>query len=411
MSTHLLIEYHSYTQTVEMVYIFFERMSEHYSRLEVKKVQANRIKANLVEWADIVLAIRSTDLITTRLAKQCKRSGKLFAYLIDDNLFLHRIDEFFKRRRIVELRKILNETDVIFTGNEYLFQYICKQSKGTKRWIKIDTAVEKEEITKRKFEETGKKIKKLVYYSSDGSFHDFMVILEPIIKKISEKIYPIQMELYLLGIPKETFSKETIGTCKVKLIPHMGLEDFRNFMINEKFDVGLAPLKNNDDLRKCKYFNKYMEFSTAAIPGVYSYCSPYTMVVNNEENGFLCKTAEEWRMAIELLLTSTETQQRIVDNAQEILKTNFSSQIIEKTLIDQFPEILVYQSSHKEKINMGFVKYHYIVFCTFEKIFAVVREFRKGGMVSIYKRMKIYINTKKQAHQAEMRSEQENHRK
>ena len=411
MSTHLLIEYHSYTQTVEMVYVFFERMSKHYSMLEVKKVQASKLEANVVEWADIVLAVRSTDLITTRLAKQCKKSGKLFAYLIDDNLFLHRVDEFFKRRRIGELRRILNETDVVFTGNEYLFQYICKQSKGTKRWIKIDTAVEKEEIIKRKFEETGKKIKKLVYYSSDGSFYEFMVILEPIIKKISEKIYPIQIELYLLGIPKETFSKETIGTCKVKLIPHMGLEDFRNFMINEKFDVGLAPLKNNDDLRKCKYFNKYMEFSTAAIPGVYANCSPYTMVVNDGENGFLCRTAEEWEMAIESLLTNVEIQQQIVDNAQEMLKTNFSLQVIEKTLIDQFPEILSYQSSHKEKIDMGFVKYHYIVFCIFEKIFAVVREFRKGGLVSIYKRMKIYINTKKQTQQAEMRIERGNYRR
>ena len=103
-------------------------------------------------------------------------------------------------------------------------------------------------------------------------------------------------------------------------------------MKERNWDIGLAPLEESK-FTSCKYFNKYIEYSSYGIAGVYSAVEPYTFGIKDGLNGILCdNTVESWVQALNLLIKDTELTKNISEFAQKELSDKFSVRSVAETI-------------------------------------------------------------------------------
>lgn len=90
-------------------------------------------------------------------------------------------------------------------------------------------------------------------------------------------------------------------------------------------DVGLAPLPDTPFHRN-KYFNKYLEYGSLGVAGIYSAVPPSADAVRDGETGLLCANdAAAWRAALRRLTGDPELRARIARAAWLDIEARFSS--------------------------------------------------------------------------------------
>lgn len=82
---------------------------------------------------------------------------------------------------------------------------------------------------------------------------------------------------------------------------------FADHFSKQQCDIFVAPLKDTL-FNRCKSPIKYLEYSSMAIPGVYSRVAPYESVIQQGENGFLAGSQDEWKDFLMRLIESPETR-------------------------------------------------------------------------------------------------------
>ena len=134
-------------------------------------------------------------------------------------------------------------------------------------------------------------------------------------------------------------------------------------MKSNRFDIGIAPLEMNHFCER-KYFNKYIEYTTYGICGVYSNCAPYTLVVKNEINGFLCDNSEEgWINGLSKAIENNSVRNQCIMNAQNHIISDFVPDKIYDDMRKDIPELVEYMAPKSKKYNfLWLAKYEYMIF-------------------------------------------------
>ena len=379
----ILIECETYVQTAIETYDAFKAF-EKFGEIEIKIKLTSKVNKSDIMWCDILYSIRSENLLSTYFAKMCKKNGRLHIVLLDDYLFKQERKDFFMRQRQKELGKILNITDVLFSPSQILIDRIKKDYKVTKT-VQADTAVESVNIKKTQIL-FNKDVKRIVYYSNDGSNNYFKMVMMPILDKIVNQ-QDFKLEIHCIGMQKiDSIDEERLN---IKYVPHLSLKDFRTYLETSGFCIGLAPLVRNDGFSEYKYFNKF-------IPGIYSNAYPYISIIEDGENGILCDNEKDWIENILLLLEKPNLAVKIANKAQEQLKTEFSIEEIYKSIKKQLPEFVSYRAPQKVIRNFKVCKFKYYVFCFFEKINSVYRVIKKKGIKGLVSRTRQYFILKNQ---------------
>ena len=90
-------------------------------------------------------------------------------------------------------------------------------------------------------------------------------------------------------------------------------------------DVGLAPLPDTPFHRN-KYFNKYLEYGSLGVAGIYSNVPPSADAVQDGVTGLLCANdAQAWLSALRRLTTDAELRAGIARTAWLDIERRFSS--------------------------------------------------------------------------------------
>ncbi len=150
---------------------------------------------------------------------------------------------------------------------------------------------------------------KIGYFSGSITHNaDFEMIL-PVITDLL-KNHP-EVELHVVGeldIPSE-------------LKPYSGQIVKNKFVNWEKLpqliasvDINLAPVEDTI-FNEAKSENKWVEAALVRVPTIASNVGAMKKMIQNGETGILCSTADEWRAALEALVTDRDYRKRLAENA------------------------------------------------------------------------------------------------
>ena len=102
----------------------------------------------------------------------------------------------------------------------------------------------------------------------------------------------------------------------------------------EGFDIGLAPLPD-DEFHRGKSNNKFREYASCGIAGVYSDMSVYNTSVQHEVTGLLvANTDAAWAAAIERLIVDEPLRRGIATRAREHARTHFNETVTDTEWMD-----------------------------------------------------------------------------
>ena len=295
------------------------------------------IQNKYINESDIIMLIRPNNFLSKIIARNARKSGRLVIFFIDDDLFNLPMELPSIPWRTYNLWQTLEESDLILSTSPYLLNKY-KEHTRLKRNALIDTIVTYDEITSNFNSEKQTKHGEIKIVYAAGKNHStlFNKYLLPVVPRLIDK-YGEKISLAFVGNKPNVSQFES--KISVNYYENMSLENYRNFMKEQHFDIGVAPLDNNE-FSKGKYYNKFIEYSIVGVVGVYTNSEPYTHVIIDRENGFLTNNDEEsWFSTLSLAIDNHNLRLKCLKNAQEQLVNKFSAFSIRERIISQIPEL------------------------------------------------------------------------
>lgn len=286
------------------------------------------ISEDELRWCDAYIAVRPNTPISFSIGKAIKKSGRPYIVYFDDDL-INRVNSIRKRNE--NSRKCLAISDAMFGANPML----CREyGRFSKSFFIMDTAVDESELS---FMERDSSKTHFVYAAGKDHAAIFERIINPVLGRLYDN-YHDHFRFTFIGVHPQIDNKRE-SSC-FEFVPLMPLEEYVEYMRKHVFDVGLAPLEDND-FSRMKYFNKYIEYGKVGMAGIYSNMEPYTFVVKNGENGLLVNnTEEEWYRAISYCIDNIDTVRKLGINAQNDIKKRFVLDKITSELKEKLDEII-----------------------------------------------------------------------
>ncbi len=120
-----------------------------------------------------------------------------------------------------------------------------------------------------------------------------------------------------------------VDECGLRYLSYVNnYSDYMTVMSSQGFDIGLAPMIPTE-FSSCKHYNKYIEYASYGIVGIYSDVLPYTRAVRDRENGMLCDNdADAWYEAIAELIDDPDLLNRMRDQCLEEARTKYSVETV-----------------------------------------------------------------------------------
>lgn len=393
--THVLIIYEAIEPgNIETCRV--HKLLESQGLLESRGVLAAKVKKDDLVWCDVLYLVRSTSSIEQDLAILAKKMGKFVVLFLDDDFLSlgnsYGVDGsgYWKSRHNC-LKTILHHIDCLLTVNQLLAEKYLAYCQ-TKRYVVTNTIVEEQEMYPTAQDGMQKEKVKLAIYVNDGSQELFNEIMKPALRMLSQS-YANHAAIYLMALHPDM--SEFDGVFDVHFVPHMPYKDFKRYLGTEGFDIGLAPLTDMG-FSKYKYFNKYIEYTLAGIPAIYSDCPLYRLVIQDGYNGILTDNSKEgWTDALSRMIDNAELRRDLIKNAQKHLYENFQGNAVLDKLVKDIPEFVAFNSPKSSVVFLNariiWVRLNYWCFRMAGWATTAGNMLRQGNFTQFWKRLKIRI--------------------
>ena len=148
---------------------------------------------------------------------------------------------------------------------------------------------------------------------------DWAVLEQPLVELLAER--PGQLKLIFFGDLPARFK----GHPSVEAVAfEPRYEHYARQLRELDAHIALVPLADSD-FNRAKSSIKWLEYSAAGIPGIYSDIEPYKASVTHGENGLLVeRSAAAWKQSILGLIDDPHRTQRLIDNAQHAVRLQHS---------------------------------------------------------------------------------------
>ena len=359
-------------------------------------LEASQVKKEDLLWCDVMLLVRSTSSIERDFAILAKRMRKFIILLIDDD-FLSLGASYgadgsgYRTSRHKCLKTVLNHIDCLLTVNKLLADKYISYCQ-TQRYEVTNTIVEEKEMHPTSQDGTRKEKVKLAIYVNDGSQELFNEIMKPALRMLGQS-YTNRVAIYLMALHPDM--SEFDGVFDIHFVPHMPYNDFKQYLGTEGFDIGLAPLTDSG-FSKYKYFNKYIEYTLAGIPAVYSDCPLYRLVIQDGYNGIFTDNSKEgWNNAMSRMIDNAELRRDLITNAQQHLYENFQAESILSKLIKDIPELINYKSPKNDlsllSVRIAWIRLNYYFFRVSGWCGTVINMVKQGNFMKLWIKIKTRV--------------------
>ena len=288
--------------------------------IDYKFVSIPYINTEILSWADIVIFIRSESKLEAYTSKICKKANKHMIYILDDDL-LNTPDylsssPYYHRQDIQEnIETIMSNCDTFMTSSPVMLEKYGPRFKNAFNIHEPSLNV----ISKKK---KNKKIK-VGFAGSIDRAKDINEILDSSLRMIINK-YGKNIDIEFMGA-----KPDIVDEFGLTYIPYKQTYDEYTEIIKERnWDIGLAPMPESA-FHECKYFNKYVEYASFGIAGIYSNVKPYTFGIKNNFNGLLVNNdTNSWYKAMERLIEDDELRNNICKNCLEEANNTYSLEVL-----------------------------------------------------------------------------------
>lgn len=317
--------------------------------IEAQFISISDVSNKDLNTATVLMLVRPENSFSYRIARDAKKRGSFVIAFCDDDLLNPPKDLPSVPWRKSFLKKCIQKSDVIESTSPYICDKYSKLIKSKRSFV-AHSAVSKKKISMIPEGTKENKLVKLVYAAGGDHVELFNQYILPILPRLGEK-YRDKISLTMVGVhPNIEECNKYINTEYIEAMP---LEQYRQYMREAQFDIGLAPLSDTS-FNRCKYFNKFIEYTLVGVTGIYSNNPPYTYVVRDGENGMLAdNNTEDWLKKIIDVIEDKEYRKSSLKKAVELLRDEFNEEKSIKRLRDSLPEI--YEARDIKKIE-SFIK-------------------------------------------------------
>lgn len=346
-----------------------------------------------INTADVIILIRPHNFLSQKIAEKGKRTGDFIITFIDDDMLSLPSELPSIPWRMKSLKKILRISDLLLTSNPYLAEKYTKLTSGN-RCVISDTSLSEEEIRNISVVKEENEIVKLVYAAGMHHTGEVRRFLLPLLNYLNDNCEK-KISMTFVGVNPDIDRKKFGFEIDYKEV--MTLNEYRDWMTLQKFDIGLAPL-SEDPFNKYKYFNKFFEYTIAGISAIYSNRDPYKLVIKDGVNGFLVEDdINEWGKAALNLISSRDLRESCVINAINMIKDKFNDTAVLCLFRTQIPEMFQKSEHIKRCRRLAFNKMQYRLISCLDALFMICFYLKKDGIpevltrtVNHYKSMKVY---------------------
>jgi hypothetical protein len=279
------------------------------------------VKPEDVDAVSTVIFLRSVEPSAYQVLEWAQERGKRIIYVIDDNFFevpeVDGIYEYYSDpTRLEVFDKFLRNSHVIKTNSPYFADWIrmnynpnvvCFPASVDFAWIEQDGKPERLD---------GQIV---IGYQGTTKDVDFAPVVPAILQIANDYAGRVRFEFF------GYMPQELIG---MPWVSHVGYNfDYRTFarhFYQTTWDIGLAPLADNL-FNNCKTNNKFREYASNWIPGIYSESPVYSSCVVHGDTGLLVpQTVEGWYEGMKELIEKAELRDRIRQLAGTYVRQHYT---------------------------------------------------------------------------------------
>ena len=321
---------------------------------------ARKLKKQDVEWADVIVFLRSDTEIEAYVSEYAKKVGKHLVYVLDDNIldcpsYLSCYPYYSLKSTKKAIRTIMSNCDVFLTPSPVLLEKYGEP-------FKYKYLISEPSLNRIKEKRENEKVK-IGFAGSIDRTQDINVILEEAITKIHDK-YKDSVDIEFMGAKPDFVEK--LG---LTYLPYQdGYEAYTKYMGECNWDIGLAPMPDSD-FHSCKYFNKFVEYASFGIVGIYSNLKPYVFGIKDRENGLLVEnTTESWINAISELIDDEKLRKKMSKECIRQANEIYSLEICTEDYYEKCLSGFVEKDEYGPIPDLTLVKIGYFIKLVWQKV-------------------------------------------
>lgn len=234
--------------------------------------------------------------------------GKTYALDFDDYIATgyktNKLKRLFLKRKI---DKLAQNASFVTVGNHWYFEEIKSNNL-----IYLPTVIDLKKYPKVK-EKYETDVVTIVWI---GSFYTgkYLKIVIPVLQKLAKK-YTIKLKVIGVDIAIDEVNLEI-----VKWTEDTEVEELLSS------DIGIMPLENTIwEKGKCGF--KLIQYMACGLPVVATSVPANMEIVDNNVNGFLVESEEDWYIAIENLIISQSNREKFGKSGRSKIESNYSYQV------------------------------------------------------------------------------------
>lgn len=376
----LLFIYERDMPTVSITREVFSHL-QHYPSIKSDFVYLSDVSKDDIDSHDVIIFIRPDNSYSWKIAKKARESGHTVVTFCDDDLLNLPKNTPTIPWRKKGLLKALANSNVIWSSSKYILDKYIPYT-FSKRTAVIDTIVQQNEFNNITFNDSA--CVKIVYAAAPSHKDLFNKLISPIIPKLVQE-FGERISFTFISVHPD------VEGIRCEYLPGMPLLEYRKYMKDQHFDIGVAPLFNNE-FTKCKYFNKFLEYTTKGVLGIYSKTEPYTYVIEEGINGLLAEdNPESWYNALSKAIKDSQFRHNCVNNAIQYIKDNHSEKACIEKFVKGIPEILNADQEYKKCKVFSFSKYFYYMTRPFDWTYLLFFYLKNTGIKAVINRIKIHF--------------------
>jgi glycosyltransferase, group 1 family len=340
MKTNILVEC---PELISSVKIGVLDLLENREECNIEFKRTSTITKHDILWSDVVISVRGCEKASLKIMESANRAGRYTIMFLDDDLINIPLNldstKYYNDKKLKKyILEILANCQILWAVNPRIIEKYSKytiKKNGVLGKVPMKIEIEKKEWTEPV---------KVLYAGSIDHKQTLQKIISPVITKFDEIINKKIMFTFIGANPEIEKTKHYNYFQDYEL--------YKKFVIEGKFDIGLAPIETTE-FYKSKYYNKFLEYTSIGVVGIYTDTEPYNLIIKDGINGFLCENnPEKWYLKIKKIIENPSKIAEILENAQRQVREDYNINVVSNEILTLIPELIEYKAKEKNIKNI-----------------------------------------------------------